>query len=196
MVSKEGIFLKENGHYRATTNIDMDTNKIDNLPTPKEDSEAATKKYVDDIAKTPTVEEALIKENGGYNVVGGFLNMSHNEIRNLKSPENRDNAVTKGYVDDREIFTQFEDENPRLNEYLAGENSDVSVYEANGVLTTPYRLGLYQNEFKNEYDALNVKYVENLVANLNESLTTLNELYNRLKTKNEEVIEKLNSIFL
>ena len=146
MISKEGIFLKENEHYRATANIDMDTNKIDNLPTPKEDSEAATKKYVDDIAKTLTVEEALIKENGGYNVVGGYLNMNHNEIKNLKSPENRDDAVTKGYVDDKEIFTQVEDENPRLNEYLAGENSDVSVYEANGVLATPYRLGLYQDE--------------------------------------------------
>ena len=149
MVSKEGIFLKEKDHYRATTNTDMDTNKIDNLPTPKTDNEAATKKYVDDIAKTLTVEEGLIKENGGNNVVGGYLNMNHNEIKKLKSPENRDDAVTKGYVDDREIFTQNEDENPRLNEYLAGENSDVSVYEANGVLTTSYRLGLYQDEFKN-----------------------------------------------
>ena len=115
--------------------------------------------------------------------------MNHKEIRNLKYPENRDDAATKGYVDDREFFTQDEDENPRLNEYFAGENSDVSVYEANGVLTTPYRLGLYQ--FKNEYDAVNVKYVENLVANLNGSLTTLNELCNRLKTKNEEITEKI-----
>ena len=84
MVSKEGVFLKEIGHYRATAKIDMGSNIIENLPTPKKDSEVATNKYVDDIAKTLTVEEALIKENGGYNVVGGYLNMNHNEIRNLK----------------------------------------------------------------------------------------------------------------
>ena len=126
MVSKE---RKKTDTIELPQTFDMDTNKIKNLPIPKKDSEAATKKYVDDITKTLTVEDALRKENGGYNVVG-------------------DDAVTKGYVDDREIFTQVEDENPRLNEYLAGENSDVSVYEANGVSTTPYRLGLYQDEFK------------------------------------------------
>ena len=145
MVSKEGIFLKENGHYRATANIDMGNNIIENLPTPQKDSEAATKKYVDDIAKTLTVEEALIKENGGYNVVEGYLNMNHHEIRNLKSPEEGHEAVSKEYlekyVNERKNFTQVEDENPRLNKYLDGENSDVSVYEANGVLTTSYRLG-------------------------------------------------------
>ena len=104
-------------------------------------------------------------------------------------------------LDDREIFTRVKDENPRLNEYLVGENSDVSVYEANGVLTTPYRLGLYQDKFKNEYNAVNVKYVENLVANLNRSLTTLNrslttlnELYNRLDTKNVDVIENVRKL--
>ena len=64
LVSKEGVFLKENEHYRATASLDIDNNKIKNLPKPREDSDAATKKYVDDVAKTLTLDEALIKENG------------------------------------------------------------------------------------------------------------------------------------
>ena len=59
LVSKEGVFLKENGHYRATAPLDIDNNKIENLPEPMDDGDAATKKYVDDVAKTLTVEEAL-----------------------------------------------------------------------------------------------------------------------------------------
>ena len=48
---------------------------------------------------------------------------------------------------------------------------------------------------KNEYDAVNIKYVENLLKNLNKSLTTLNELYNRLKKQNEEDINNINQNF-
>ena len=69
LVSKEGVFLKENGHYRATASLDIDNNKIENLPEPREDSDAATKKYVDDVAKTLTLEEALVKENGGITLL-------------------------------------------------------------------------------------------------------------------------------
>ena len=60
---------QENVHYRATASLDIDNNKIENLPEPREDSDAATKKYVDDVAKTLTLDEALVKENGGYNIV-------------------------------------------------------------------------------------------------------------------------------
>ena len=99
LVSKEGVFLKENGHYRATASLDIDNNKIENLPEPKEDSDAATKKYVDDVAKTLTLEEALIKENGGYNVANAYINMNFNNIKNIGEPSHISDATTKGYVD-------------------------------------------------------------------------------------------------
>ena len=105
LVSKEGVFLKENGHYRATADIDMDTNKLGNLAEPQEDGDAVNKKYVNDIAKSLTDEEALIKENGGYNVIVGYLNINFNEIKNLKSPENHNDAVTKEYVDENQAFS-------------------------------------------------------------------------------------------
>ena len=99
LVSKEGVFLKENGHYRATASLDIDNNKIENLPEPREDSDAATKKYVDDVAKTLTLEEALIKENGGYNIANAYINMNYNSIRNLGEPYNPADAVTKSFME-------------------------------------------------------------------------------------------------
>ena len=99
LVSKEGVFLKENGHYRATTSLDIDNNKIENLPEPKEGSDTATKKYVDDVAKTITLEEALIKENGCYNVANAYINMNFNNIKNIGESGHISDAATKGYVD-------------------------------------------------------------------------------------------------
>ena len=43
LVSKEGIFLKQNGHYRATAALDID-NKMYNLPAPEDANDEATKK--------------------------------------------------------------------------------------------------------------------------------------------------------
>ena len=34
LVSKEGVFIKENGHYRATAPLDIDNQKMENLPVP------------------------------------------------------------------------------------------------------------------------------------------------------------------
>ena len=98
LVSKEGVFLKENGHCRATASLDIDNNKIENLPEPR-DTDAATKKYVDDVAKTLTLEEALIKENGGYNIANAYINMNYNSIRNLGEPNNPADAVTKSFME-------------------------------------------------------------------------------------------------
>ena len=43
-VSKEGVFIKENGHYRATATLDIDNQKIENLAEPIEDGDAVNKK--------------------------------------------------------------------------------------------------------------------------------------------------------
>ena len=69
------------------------------MPEPREDSDVATKKYVDDVAKTLTLEEALIKENGGYNIANAYINMNFNNIKNIGEPSHISDAATKGYVD-------------------------------------------------------------------------------------------------
>ena len=54
---------------------------------------------MDDVAKSLTLEEALLKENGGYNIANAYINMNFNNIRNVGNPQNNTDAVPKKYVD-------------------------------------------------------------------------------------------------
>ena len=98
LVSKEGVFIKENGHYRATAPLDIDNQKMENLP--HDDGDAVNKKYVDDVVKTLTFEEALLKENGGYNILdSAYINMNFGSIKNVGLPVHESDATPKNYVD-------------------------------------------------------------------------------------------------
>ena len=99
LVSKEGVFIKDNGHYRATAPLDMDNHKMENLPEPLEDGDAVNKKYIDGIVEDLTLKQGLIRENGGFNLVDSYINMNFNNIRNVGYPQNNADAVTKNFVD-------------------------------------------------------------------------------------------------
>ena len=100
LVSKEGVFIKANGHYRATAPIDIDNHKMENLPKPLEDGDAVNKKYVDKIVKDLTLKQGLVRENGGFNLVDSYINMNFNNIRNVGYPQNNADAVPKNFVDE------------------------------------------------------------------------------------------------
>ena len=99
LVSKEGVFIKANGHYRATAPLDIDNHKMENLPKPLEDGDAVNKKYVDGIVEDLTLKQGLIRENGGFNLVDSYINMNFNNIRNVGYPQNNADAVPKNFVD-------------------------------------------------------------------------------------------------
>ena len=99
LVSKEGVFIKDNGHYRATAPLDIDNHKMENLPEPLEDGDAVNKKYVDGIVEDLTLKQGLIRENGGFNLVDSYINMNFNNIRNVGYPQNNGDAVPKNFVD-------------------------------------------------------------------------------------------------
>ena len=100
LVSKEGVFIKANGHYRATAPIYIDNHKMENLPKPSEDGDAVNKKYVDKIVKDLTLKQGLVRENGGFNLVDSYINMNFNNIRNVGYPQNNADAVPKNFVDE------------------------------------------------------------------------------------------------
>ena len=100
LVSKEGVFIKANGHYRATAPLDIDNHKMENLPEPLEDGDAANKKYVDGIVEDLTLKQGLIRENGGFNLVDSYINMNFNNIRNVGLPNHEADAVPRSFVDD------------------------------------------------------------------------------------------------
>ena len=99
LVSKEGVFIKANGHYRATAPLDIDNHKMENLPEPLEDGDAVNKKYIDGIVEALTLKQGLIRENGGFNLVDSYINMNFNNIRNVGYPQNNADAVSKNFVD-------------------------------------------------------------------------------------------------
>ena len=99
LVSKEGVFIKANGHYRATAPLDIDNHKMENLPDPVDDKDAVNKKYIDGIIENLTLKQGLIRENGGFNLVDSYINMNFNNIRNLGLPKDEADAVPRRFVD-------------------------------------------------------------------------------------------------
>ena len=99
LVSKEGVFIKANGHYRATAPLDIDNHKMENLRDPVDEKDAVNKKYIDGIVEDLTLKQGLIRENGGFNLVDSYINMNFNNIRNVGNPIHGADAVSKNFVD-------------------------------------------------------------------------------------------------
>ena len=99
LVSKEGVFIKENGHYRATAPLDIDNQKMENVPDPVDETDAVNKKYVDGAVENLKLEEPLVRENGGYNIADAYINMNFNRIRNVAPPKHNEDAVPRSFVD-------------------------------------------------------------------------------------------------
>ena len=120
LVSKEGVFIKANGHYRATAPLDIDNHKIENLREPLEDGDAVNKKYVDGIVEDLTLKQGLIRENGGFNLVDSYINMNFNNIRNVGNPIHGADAVPRLFVDN--IVKEVEEKINKIK-YLLSANA-------------------------------------------------------------------------
>ena len=99
LVSKEGVFIKENGHYRATAPLDIDNQKMENLPDPVDEKDAVNKKYIDGVVEALTLKQGLVRENGGFNLVDSYINMNFNRVRNIPYPHHNEDAVPRSFVD-------------------------------------------------------------------------------------------------
>ena len=114
LVSKEGVFIKANGHYRATAPLDIDNHKMENLPDPVDDKDAVNKKYIDGIVENLTLKQGLIRENGGFNLVDSYINMNFNNIRNIGLPKDESDAVPRRFVD--EMIKELEEKVQKVKE--------------------------------------------------------------------------------
>ena len=99
LVSKEGVFIKANGHYRATAPLDIDNHKMENLPDPVDEKDAANKKYIDGVVEALTLKQGLVRENGGFNLVDSYINMNFNRVRNIPYPHHNEDAVPRSFLD-------------------------------------------------------------------------------------------------
>ena len=121
LVSKEGVFIKANGHYRATAPLDIDNHKMENLPEPLEDGDAVNKKYVDGVVEDLTLKQGLIRENGGFSLVDSYINMNFNNIRNVGLPNHEADAVPRSFVDEeiKTIMKRVEIQFKELNQLVS-----------------------------------------------------------------------------
>ena len=120
LVSKEGVFIKANGHYRATAPLDIDNHKMENLPDPVDDKDAVNKKYIDGIVENLTLKQGLIRENGGFNLVDSYINMNFNNIRNLGLPKHEADAVPRRFVDSmiKEVEEKFKNQFKEIDQLI------------------------------------------------------------------------------
>ena len=78
-------------------NLNMDNKKIINLRPPTSDTDAATKKYVDDNTVAPPDLSDYLEKDGTVAMTGN-LNLNNNKIVNLSDPTTDQQAANRGWV--------------------------------------------------------------------------------------------------
>ena len=140
LVSKEGVFIKANGHYRATAPLDIDNHKMENLPDPVDDKDAVNKKYIDGIVENLTLKQGLVRENGGFNLVDSYINMNFNNVRNLGLPKDESDAVPRRFVDSmiKEVEEKFKNQFKEIDQLIG---VSASCYESLKYNDYPFTFG-------------------------------------------------------
>ena len=140
LVSKEGVFIKANGHYRATASLDIDNHKMENLPDPVDDKDAVNKKYIDGIVENLTLKQGLIRENGGFNLVDSYINMNFHNIRNVGLPKDESDAVPRSFVDSmiKEVEEKFKNQFKKIDQLIG---VSASCYESLKYNDYPFTFG-------------------------------------------------------
>ena len=99
-------YLHVDGSNKMTNDMNMDNKKIINLQKPTNNSDAATKKFVDD-KSTPQDLSPFFKKDGSE-PMGGDLNVNGHRIINLEDPTFSYDAVNKKYMEDHTHVTQIQ----------------------------------------------------------------------------------------
>ena len=133
-----------------TNNLNLGNKKIVGLATPTSNTDAATKKYVDDNAGSSDLSNYLKKD--GTVPMNGDFNVGNNKIVGLSTPTTNTDAATKKYVDDNTGA-------PDLSDYL----------EKDGTVAMTGDLNLNNNKIINlskptqDNEATTKDYVDKLV---------------------------------
>ena len=91
-------YLHIDGSNKMTNDLNMDNKKITNLKPPTNNSDAASKKYVDDNKSIQDLSPYFKKD--GSDPMTGSLNMSGHKIINIEDPVADNDAVNKIYMNE------------------------------------------------------------------------------------------------
>ena len=93
-------FLRKDGQRSITGDLNMDSHRIIRLRDPDRDSDASTKKYVDEkIENIPKIDTTEFIKKDGSIPFSADLNMGTHKIENVKQPTSNTDVATKGYLD-------------------------------------------------------------------------------------------------
>ena len=141
-------YVARDGSSTMTNNLNMDNKKIINLRPPTSNTDATTKKYVDDSIPDTS---SFIKKDGSISMTNN-LNLGSKKIVSLATPTSNTDAATKKYVDDNAG-------SPDLSDYL----------EKDGTVAMTGNLNLNNNKIINlskptqDNEATTKDYVDKLV---------------------------------
>ena len=176
LVSKEGVFIKANGHYRATAPLDIDNHKMENLPDPVDEKDAVNKKYIDGIVENLTLKQGLIRENGGFNLVDSYINMNFHNIRNVGLPKDEADAVPRRFVDSeiKEVEEKIQNIKEKSEERpFLKENGN---YQASTSINMNFNKLLNLQKPTEPYDAVTKDYVDYVEKEIKEKLEKKKQL--------------------
>ena len=135
-------YFKKDGSQRITGSIDINNNRIYNMPMPNGNNQPVTVIYAN---------SNYLRINGNIPMMGN-LNMNNRKIYNISTPTNNNDAATKKYVDDNSGF-------PDLSDYL---EKDGSVPMTGNLNINSKKIINLSNPTQNN-DAVNKDYVDKLV---------------------------------
>ena len=191
LVSKEGVFIKANGHYRATAPLDIDNHKMENLPDPVDEKDAVNKKYIDEIVESLTLKQGLIRENGGFNLVDSYINMNFNNIRNLGNPKHEADAVPRLFVDN--MIKGVEEKIQKIKE----KSEERPFLKENGNYQASTSINMNFNKLLNlkkptePYDAATKDYVDYVEKEVKEKIQNQFKEINQLVSVSASCYEHL-----
>ena len=191
LVSKEVVFIKANGHYRATASLDIDNHKMENLPDPVDDKDAVNKKYIDGIVENLTLKQGLVRENGGFNLVDSYINMNFNNIRNLGLPKHEADAVPRRFVDGeiRAVEEKIQKIKEKSEERLfLKENGN---YQASTSINMNFNKLLNLQKPTEPYDAATKDYVDYVEKEVDEKIQNQFKQINQLVSVSASCYEHL-----
>ena len=180
-------YMKLDGSKVMTGTLNMNNNRITNLPSPHLSTEPATKDYVTTVMNHLP---SLFLDRQGKSTMLGNLNMNNHKISNVKTPSNDDESTNKKYVDSqiskanikpshtpKNVFKYLMDD---VNEWSSEYN--IKVLSFSDLAESPHSWDKKVLNITPVKDGKNYRFrlgVQMFPMKTNETYSLIVELYNR-----------------
>lgn len=126
---RASLFFNTDG---VTEDIAMSGNKITGMGEPTEDTDGATKAYVDNAVKNIDLSgvDAADKVSKAGDIMAGQLDMNTNKIIGLGTPTDGADAATKAYVDEQVVSIDVTNQLNALSEEIMAEIGELTTETA------------------------------------------------------------------